>query len=257
MLTSACTDAVLGTATIQATAGDKTANKTVTVTKAEPQTATVTFTAAPTSAVVPADGEEAKTYTYTVAVKDQYGAAVSDATVAWSISPTVTGVSISESGVLTVTNAAKAEILSIVSFDDTLTITATCGGKSATTTVAVKRAAAQPTSVAIYKNGTKLNGTTDTVTIPTDDTDNTYTYTAQVLDQYGTVMADKTATLTPIVPSEAGDVSFADGVLTVKKTAVKDKTVLLMASYAGLTDGASVTITLKDIDITPPTVTTK
>lgn len=249
MLTNSCTGA-LGTATIQAKAGDKTATKTVTVAKAPAQITAVTLTAKPDSADIPADGAADTTCTYAVEVKDQYGTAVSNPTVEWSITPAVEGVSIAN-GVLTVTNAAKNAIAGTQSF----TVTAKSGGKTATTTVTVARAASQPTGIALYKDSAPLNGTTDTVTIPAGETGNAYTYTAKVLDQYGAVMTDKTATLT-LTPASATGVSFENGKLTVSKTAAKDSTHTLKVSCTGLTD-KTVTITLKDIEITEPTVTIK
>ena len=201
---------------------------------------------------VPADGANAETTTVTATVKDQYDTPISNPTVAWSISPAVEGVSIDSTGKITVTNAAKAGI------DDTtgkeFTVTATSGTAKAEKKFHVKRDTQTAKALVICKNSVELSGDTDTVIIPTTDTANDYTYTVKISDQYGAEMtADSTVTISAIGDASADAIS--GNKLTISKTATKDKKYKVTATCGTLTK--EVTVTVKDIDITWPTVSEK
>mgnify|MGYP004502098339 CR=1 FL=1 len=197
--------------------------------------------------IVPADEVNA-TANVTATVKDQYGAEISGASVAWSISPAVEGVSIDSTGKITVTNAAKADITDTMGMQ--FTVTAKSGDVTNTATVTVKRADSNATSMKVFKGGAELTGTTDTVIIPSTSTDNTYTYSAKVYDQYGSEMGN--ANLEFATANEK--VTYSNGTVTVKQGAEKDSTYTLTVSYTGL-ESKTITITAKDIDITWPTAT--
>ena len=116
------------TFTVTATCGEQTATATLTVKRAEPVATTVKITDVE-SIEVPASGS--KTVDYTPTVTDQYGAVMTGQNVVWSIDPSNrTGISIdSSTGTLTVTSDAAADGAV------TVTVTATCGGKSGHDTV--------------------------------------------------------------------------------------------------------------------------
>ena len=197
--------------------------------------------------IVPADEVNA-TANVTATVKDQYGAEISGASVAWSISPAVEGVSIDSTGKITVTNAAKADITDTMGMQ--FTVTAKSGDVTNTATVTVKRADSNATSMKVFKGDEELTGNTDTIIIPSTSTDNTYTYSAKVYDQYGSEMGN--ANLEFATANEK--VTYSNGTVTVKQGAEKDSTYTLTVSYTGL-ESKTITITAKDIDITWPTAT--
>ena len=238
--------------TITATSGTLSRTSTLTVKRTAPQAKSIELGTV-NDMTVPADGADAKTATVTATVKDQYDTPISNPTVAWSIAPKVTGVSIDNNGKITVTNAAKAGITDTTGKQ--FTVTAKSGDMTNTATVTVKRADSNATSMKVFKGGAELTGNTDTIIIPSTNQDNTYTYSAKVYDQYGSEMS-KTATISFTATTETDKVTYADGTVTVKQGATKDSTYTLTVSYAGLQD-KTITITAKDIDITWPTVSEK
>ena len=127
--------------------------------------------------VVPADGENAVTEQFSIYVWDQYGVEMENPQVKWVLNPSnVLGVSLSDDGLLTITNEAKASI-------DTngikFTINAYCGELGPVSTdVTVKRATPVGSSVEILKDGEVI----DTDVIAAGESS---TYTAAYYDQYG------------------------------------------------------------------------
>ena len=237
--------------TITAKSGDLTQDSKLTVKRAAAQAKSIELGTV-NNMTVPADGADAKTATVTATVKDQYDTPISNPTVAWSITPAVEGVSIDSTGKITVTNAAKAGI------DDTtgkeFTVTATSGTAKAEKKFHVKRDTQTAKALVICKNSVELSGDTDTVIIPTTDTANDYTYTVKISDQYGAEMtADSTVTISAIGDASADAIS--GNKLTIRKTATKDKKYKVTATCGTLTK--EVTVTVKDIDITWPTVSEK
>ena len=175
-----------GTYNIKASFEGKTGSATLTVTKEDLVATSITVSGGSTGPIyVPGDKDEDATATFTATVTDQYGVVMTNPDVAWSIDPKVDGISIA-GGVLTVTNAAKT---SIDTTGKTLTVTATCDGKSDTAEITVKRAASTHSSIEILKGDKAI--TSDN--IAAGETGN---YTAKYYDQYGYQM-DPPAEVTP------------------------------------------------------------
>lgn len=203
-------------------------------------TVSITNGAAPTvetvaidPASVTVDGTNGATATATATSKA--GTNISS-TVAWTVSPADAGVTV-DKGTVTVAKDAKAG-------------TYTIGAGTKTATLTVSRAAAVATSIVISQNGTEIEGDAATLIKPTAGKTNTYTYTAKVLDQYGDPFeGDVTWTSS----GTAKGVTVASSVVTVSDTAVVDSTLTLTAAVGEVTK--TLTLTVKDIDITWPTVT--
>lgn len=203
-------------------------------------TVSITNGAAPTvetvaidPASVTVDGTNGATATATATSKA--GTNISS-TVAWTVSPADAGVTV-DKGTVTVAKDAKAG-------------TYTIGAGTKTATLTVSRAAAVATSIVISQNGTEIEGDAATLIKPTAGKTNTYTYTAKVLDQYGDPFeGDVTWTSS----GTAEGVTVASSVVTVSDTAVVDSTLTLTAAVGEVTK--TLTLTVKDIDITWPTVT--
>lgn len=251
-VTNAAKDSIQNNQTfaVTATCGRKSESKTFQVKRADAVTTSITLSDV-SNMIVP-DDEVNATENVTATVKDQYDTPISNPTVAWSIAPKVTGVSIDNNGKITVTNEAKEYITD--TNGKQFTVTAKSGDVTNTATVTVKRAASTATSMKVFKGDVELTGNTDTVIIPSTSTPNTYTYSAKVYDQYGSGMSE-TATISFTATTETDKVTYADGTVTVKQGATKDSTYTLTVSYAGLQ--SKITITAKDIDITWPTVSKK
>ena len=193
---SVSSNATAGNYTIVATAtatdnegltNDVTTEKKFEVTKSSPAAASVAIGQIQNSEIeIPANSEPDETVNFSATVLDQYGSEIADPNISWSISPTVSGVSIDSTGKLTVAYSAKEGVTASESF----TITARCGNASAQTTVTVKRAESEAARIAFYKDGSAI--TSDTIAVPQSGSVEA-TYTAQVLDQYGEVMSGETA----------------------------------------------------------------
>lgn len=184
-------------------------------------------------ASVTVDGTNGATATATATSKA--GTDISS-TVAWTVSPADAGVTV-DKGTVTVAKDAKAGEYTI-------------GAGTKTATLTVSRAAAVATSIVISQNGTEIEGDAATLIKPTAGKTNTYTYTAKVLDQYGDPFeGDVTWTSS----GTAEGVTVASSVVTVSDTAVVDSTLTLTAAVGEVTK--TLTLTVKDIDITWPTVT--
>lgn len=204
-------------------------------------TVSITNGAAPTvetvaidPASVTVDGTNGATATATATSKA--GTNISS-TVAWTVSPADAGVTV-DKGTVTVAKDAKAG-------------TYTIGAGTKTATLTVSRAAAVATSIVISQNGTEIEGDAATLIKPTAGKTNTYTYTAEVLDQYGDPFE---GTVTWTNSNAAEGVTVASSVVTVSDTAVVDSTLTLTATV-GEAVTKTLTLTVKDIDITWPTVT--
>lgn len=168
-----------GTYSIKAQVGDKTGSATLTVTKEASVASSIEFdgTTPADPYIVPADGAPDVTEEFSVKVLDQYGVEIKNPTVTWELNPSnVQGVSLSNNGKLTITNAAKT---SIGTDGTTFTIKASCGGLNPVTTeVTVQRAKSDYASIEILKNGNAI--ATDNI-----EAGKTGNYTAQHYDQYG------------------------------------------------------------------------
>lgn len=191
--------------------GSNTASATFTVSRATPVAESLSITPETASnVIVPEDGTEAASTAFTATVTDQFGDPMS-ADVEWSVAAqdetVLTGITI-ENGTLKVGNEAKSIITDATG--KVLTVTAKYGNLSDTATITVKRAASVATSVDIYKGETAV--TSDTIAIPQSGSTNV-TYTAKVLDQYGSEMAGEVTWSTEgTVPSS---VTASNGTVTV------------------------------------------
>lgn len=241
-----------GLATIQATSGPLSAEKTIQITKATPAPAKIALTGGPTVTIsIPAGDQENQTAVFTATVVDQYNQTIDTPELQWQVVDTTTGKEVPgiviSNGTVTVSTAAADAI------KESATLRVICSygtAKAESAPFTVARATPAATSIQISKDGTALTGNTDTIIIPTTGK-NTYKYTAQVFDQYDSPMGSATATLTF---EETNDkVTFSGGTVTVLPGAEKNKTYELKATCGGLT--RTITITAKDIDITWPTAT--
>ena len=253
-VTNAAKDSIQSnqTFTVTATCGGKSESKTFQVKRADAVPTSITLSDV-SNMLVPADEVNA-TANVTATVKDQYGTNISDASVAWSISPKVTGVSIDNNGKITVTNAAKEYITD--TNGKQFTVTAKSGDVTKTATVTVKRADSIATSMKVFKGNAELTGNKDTIIIPSTNQDNTYTYSAKVYDQYGSKMTSAQPTMTFATADTYVTYDSNNGKVTVKQGAQKDKEYTLTVSCNGLQNKV-ITITAKDIEITWPTVSKK
>lgn len=191
----------------------------------EARTATsVTVSGGPTEALLlPVGSEETRADPFTVVVKNQYGQRMEDQTITWSITktgstePTATGVSVTN-GIVTVTNEAKGDVPSTAPVE--YTVTATVDGKSATTTIQIKRAKPVATSITVTRKGSE-----DTLLIPgLDSTEATrhMEFVATVTDQYGADIQNPSINWS-IAPADVDGVTIdpTTGVVSVTIDAAK------------------------------------
>lgn len=186
---------------------------------------------------IPADNTNNEMHP-TATVKDQYGDAMSEQTVSWSLDASnVSGVSIDRNtGKVTVTNAAKDKIQESKPFK----ITATCGEKSDSKDFQVKRADAVTTSITLSDVSNMI--------VPADETNATENVTATVKDQYGAEISNPTVEWS-ITPADKGVSIDTTGKITVTNAAKE---------YIKDTTGQQFTVTAKSGDVTKTaTVTVK
>ncbi|QUI23939.1 DUF4073 domain-containing protein [Vallitalea pronyensis] len=160
--------------TIIATSGSVTDSKLVSLNKASSIVTSVTINGLD-EITVPAEVDSATTSTYTAEVKDQYGNIMIGEEVEWSIKEALEGVSIEDTGKITVTNKAPGTEFSVI---------ATSGSVTDSKVVNLNKATAITTSVTV-------NGL-DEITVPTEiDSPTNVTYTAVIKDQYGDIMTEE------------------------------------------------------------------
>lgn len=211
---------------------EKFADFTVTVTREARKAASITVSGGPTAALlVPASDESAVTSNekFTAVVKDQYGHTIEGASVTWSAvkggpwGSTVSGVSMTEDGCVTVSSAAAKEIL------DTKDVTLTAVAKFGDDVYGYKNfTVARAASVA--KSITVSGGST--VDIPGSvsydfngnfsgpEKDNTVSFTVAVKDQYNAEIKNPNVSWS-IAPEISGVEIAENGILTVKSDAAK------------------------------------
>lgn len=180
------------------------------------------------------DGTTAKTVQATA--KSAKGTDIT-ASVEWSVSPAGQGVTV-EKGLITVDGKAKA---------GAYTVTAKSGSVEKSVTVTVTRAASTPASVAILRGGKAV--TEDTLIIPAAGSAE-YTYTAELLDQYGDKMTGDAVTWA--ATNTPTGVQFTNGKVTVPSTQGEAE-FTVTATISG--KSGSVKVSLKRISITWPTAT--
>ena len=185
--------------TVTATHGAVKGTKTITVKRAE--SVAKSLTVAQTSAaqgpfVVPGRDASDVYIDFTATVLDQYGSAMQNQNVTWSIQQ---GTTVLENdnkimsifdGRVNVANAAKQYVSGIEPV--TFTVKAELGGLSNTAEFQLKRAASVLDSFNLYKReGTNVEFTLvsqDMIVVPSDDTTKIFQYMAKPVDQYGAEM---------------------------------------------------------------------
>ena len=228
---------------IRVICGDKYADFTVTVTREARKAASIAVSGGPTAALLlPVGSEETRAEPFTVVVKNQYGQEMEGQTITWSVKKTgtesATGVSV-ENGIVTVLNAAKGDVPSTAPVE--YTVTATVDGKSATTTIKIKRAEPVATSITVARNGSE-----DTLLIPgLDSTEATrrMEFVATVTDQYGAEIQNPSINWS-IAPADVDGVTIdpTTGVVSVTIDAaktIKDRTNFIVTAAVGTKTGTS------------------
>ena len=245
--------------TVTAKSGSVTASKTINVKREKSVTKRLSIAYAD-SATVPADGGETAGATPAVTAYDQYdvetnmGDDINEREkITWSIAPQVEGVLIADDGTINIKNSAKAAIKDTTGI--VFTVTAEYGDAKATREITIKRSLPVATTIKMYKNGTELTGATDTVVVPTTDTANEYIYTAKAFDQYGEELTGTNVAVS-IAPASGEGVTVVGNKLIVSKGAKKDVSYTVTAALDE-NSKQTITVTVKDIDITWPTVTAK
>lgn len=218
---------------IRVSCDEKFADFTVTVTREARKAASITVSGGPTAALlVPASGESAVTSDepFTAVVKDQYGHTIENASITWAAAKggpwgsTVSGVSMTEDGCVTVSSAAAKEIL------DTKDVTITAVAKFGDDVYGYKNfTVARAESVA---KSITVTGDSSTVDIPGSvsydlngnfngpEKDNTVSFNVAVKDQYGADMAAPDLNWS-IAPEVTGVEISTNGTLTVKSDAAQ------------------------------------
>lgn len=245
--------------TVTAKSGSVTASKTINVKREKSVTKRLSIAYAD-SATVPADGGKTAGATPAVTAYDQYGVETNMGDdinerekITWSIAPQVEGVRIETDGTINIENSAKAAIKDTTGI--VFTVTAEYGDAKATREITIKRSLPVATTIKMYKNGTELTGATDTVVVPTTDTANEYIYTAKAFDQYGEELTGTNVAVS-IAPASGEGVTVVGNKLIVSKGAKKDVSYTVTAALDE-NSKQTITVTVKDIDITWPTVTAK
>lgn len=157
------------------------------------------------------------------------------ANVAWSVSPADGGVSIASDGKITVAPKAKGGTYKIVATP----VSGKTLGTAKEAELTVTRTTAVATSIELYKNGSKITGATDTAVIPPTETspDNTYTYSAKVLDQFGDEMTGQLVTwAADPAPSTNPAFDTSTGELTVKYSAAALSNLKIKATCSAISD---------------------
>ncbi len=225
---------------------------TITITGAEDPVATSVDIAGgqATIAVPEKAAGSARTAAFTAAVKNQQGGVMSGADMSWSVEDasgnTPAGVSIGSDGVVTVTNEAEAGMV---------TVKAASGAISDTAALEITKEAPVVTEVQILKNGTPVSEE-DSLSIPANGTNQTV-FTAKICDQYGEEMTGQGAVTWSMDPVTVDGVSMTvsedAATIGVTSDATEGSSFTLKAAGAGIS--GEVTISLKSIDITWPSVT--
>ena len=234
------------TVTVTATCGGKSGHDTVTVARAASVATTIDVTVPGSIPEIPALNQPAAEVSLTATVKDQYGAVMTDPPITWKLTEAPEGVTIDQAGKVTIPAAAEA---------GTVKFTATCGSATKGGSFGITRAASAAASVELRREDGKPVSGTDTLTIPASGSAE-YSYTATVKDQYGAAMPS--ASVTWAFSGSGAGVSAENGTVTVTSEAVAEEEYTLTATVDGTDPAvkAVVTITVKDIEITWPTVTT-
>ncbi len=218
-------------------------------------TVTITNGAAPTLASVGHNAQGgsitvnggAESVSVKATAKSTKGADISTS-VTWTVSPADGGVTVGEDGTVTVSPTAKAGSYQITATP----ISGKCQGAAQSTSISVIRAAAAASSIAVFQNDTEITGDAATIIKPTAGKTNTYTYTAEVKDQYGDPFEGTVTWTSGTAPT---GVTVAGNVVTVTDSVDVGATLTLTAATGTLSK--AITLTVRDINITWPTPAVK
>ncbi len=259
---SKMTDA--GTYTITATSadadefdtGENTATEILTVGRVPSSAVSVTVSGGQSTAFIPGYGEENyQTDPFVANVLDQYDNPITSGTT-WSITNATgtqyPGATISNTGVVFVSDDSVESSYAAV--------TATNGDVTGTSRMTIERSPAKPTTIKLFVGDTELSKNEsgeyiDTIVKPTDDTAVEKEYVAKVYSQYGDEMTGQDPSWS-FATEEIGKVTHTNGTVSVTKDATADSTYTLTATHL-LGTTISANITIKDIEITAPTVVEK
>ena len=228
-----------GSVTIKAESGSVFATKTVTISKANPTFTSFEIIGTDPTLTVPAvtaiggSSSTPVTNPYTVKFYDQYGAEMDAQTVIWSVS--------GNPGVEIDSSSTDDLIIKNTATNDSVTITASCDGKTDSRTVSVAKPDADKGAfIQIMKGTTPV--TEDSITIPTSGSTDV-TYAAEVYNRYGEQLTSDT----PTWDTSTTDVSVSGGKVTVDSTASAGSVTLTAASSTNADLKASVSITLSNL----------
>ena len=231
--------------TVTATHGEVRGTKTITVKRAESVATSLTVAQTSTAQgpfVVPGRDASEVYIDFTATVLDQYGSAMQNQNVTWSI---LQGTTVLENdnkimsifdGRVNVANAAKQYVPSTEPV--TFTVKAELGELSSTATFQLKRAEPVLDSFNLYKregtNGEFALVSQDMIVVPSDDTTKTFQYMAKPVDQYGAEMSTDVAYTLKLTRTKGGVSELVDGLtfdadtkigtLTVTKASPTTKT---------------------------------
>ncbi|MDO4802054.1 MAG: hypothetical protein Q4A15_07800, partial [Prevotellaceae bacterium] len=242
--------------------------KTVTlnVTRETPVPTTITLSGDVADMTVPAtDTNAVSTNAYTVAVNDQYGTAISNPELEWTVTyldgstaKTSTNIFVNSDKKLEVANGLKDIVKNTTGVDFTVTVKVKNTDLSDTDTVKVSRAASVAQSLTISENDSKTS-----LDVPTDTTNATATFTAAVEDQYGETISEPSVTWTlwngNTQVTGGGAISISDNVVTVTKDAsstITDTTGITYTVKAASDEkSAEYSLTVKRAAAVPTTIT--
>jgi hypothetical protein len=231
-----------GEVEVTAAAGaNVTGTATLTITKADSVAESITLTGGQDTISVPTAKEgQATTKAFTAVVTDQFGDEMKNAPVTWSVSE-ADGVSI-EDGVVTVTSKAQTGKVTVTATTD--------NGKTVSALLQIERADPVLTRMELLRDKAQV-GENETLVIPGTGSAQ-YAYSPQGYDQF----EEPYAVSAQWTLSQADEyVTQSNGTVTVASSAVGDKTYTLTAQADGIS--ASTQITVKAIEVTWPTATTK
>ena len=262
--------------TVTATHGEVRGTKTITVKRAECVATSLTVAQTSTNQgpfVVPGRDASEVYIDFTATVLDQYGSAMQNQNVTWSI---LQGTTVLENhsqimsifgGRVNVANAAKKYVPSTDPV--TFTVKAELGGLSNTAEFQLKRADSVLDSFNLYKKTVAESTWTqaqqnDTIVVPSDDTTKTFQYMAKPVDQYGAEMSTDVAYTLKLTRTKGGVSELVDGLtfdadtkigtLTVTKASPTTKTETLEIGIHAANDKNAfykVTFSHKDpVDVT-------
>lgn len=231
--------------TVTATHGEVRGTKTITVKRAESVATSLTVAQTSTTQgpfVVPGRDASEVYIDFTATVLDQYGSAMQNQNVTWSILQGTTVLANDNKimsifdGRVNVANAAKQYVPSTEPV--TFTVKAELGELSNTAEFQLKRAEPVLDSFNLYKregtNGKFALVSQDMIVVPSDDTAKTFQYMAKPVDQYGAEMSTDVAYTLKLTRTKGGVSELVDGLtfdadtkigtLTVTKASPTTKT---------------------------------